>query len=179
MTQIAINGSDSRTLHVLALDLPPEAVERFTTMAGTGEWPLKYALGAEKLREGFVDTVSIRDLGVMRLSQYITQAHDVSARDLGADKDRLDALKGHVIVLPAQAFDATSQTLSVAPPLTLVGSYGAAAAKARGPALQSAAAKGQPAGQPGGQRMGGLSRGVTLLLLGIGVLILLTLALIL
>lgn len=161
MTQVQINGSDGNTLHVLHLDLPPEAIDRFTKMAGTGEWPLKYGLGAKRLREGFVDVVSIRDLAEMPLTHYLASAYDVSTRALGPDKTRLDALKGHVVVLPPQAFDATSQTLTIASPLTLIGSYAEARPAPKGPKLKSRAAHGQGAG---GAPAGGGSLGNSVLL---------------
>ena len=146
MTKVQINGSDDSTLHLLQLDLPPEAVQRFTQMAGTGEWPLKYALGADKLREAFVDVVAVKDLGEMPLSQYLSDAYDVPARALGADLPRVDALRGHVIALPPQAFGATSQTLTISPPLTLVGSYAEARPPSKGPKVTSKSARGQGAG---------------------------------
>ena len=155
MTRVEINGSDTATLHLLHLDLPPEAVQRFAKMAGTGEWPLKYALGASRLRESFVDVVTIKDLDPMRLSQYLGQAYDVAAAALDADRARIDALEGHVVILPPQAFDATSQTLAIAPPLTLIGSYGAVKPKGRGPAVTARSAHGQGAGgTPAGQTRG-------------------------
>ena len=150
MTRVDVNGSDTGTVRVLHLDLPPEAVERFTQMAGTGEWPLKYALGAKRLREAFVDVVSIRDLGEMPLSRYLSDAYDVQARALGDDRARLDALTGHVLVLPSQAFDATSQTLTISPPLKLIGSYAEARPAAKGPKVTSKSARGQGSdGAPG------------------------------
>lgn len=146
MSQIEINGSDTSTLHLLHVDLPDRAIERFVTMAGTGEWPLKYSLGATKLRPAFIETVDLRDLGPMSLSQYLSEAHDVPARALGADKPRIDALDGHVIILPPQAFENTSQTLHIATPLRHIGSYAASGAKGRGPALRSPSSKGSGAG---------------------------------
>jgi hypothetical protein len=158
MTQVQINGSDANTLYLLHLDLPPDAVERFTQMAGTGEWPLKYALGATRLSDSFVDVVTIKELGPMRLSQYMAQAYDVPARGLGADLARIDTLQGHVLILPPQAFDATSQTLAIAPPLKLIGQYGEAKPKGRGPAVTAKSAKGQGGGgQPTELGQGGSS----------------------
>ncbi|WP_300443923.1 aspartate carbamoyltransferase catalytic subunit [uncultured Mameliella sp.] len=143
MTKVQVNGSDRTTLYLAHLDLPPEAVDRFTQMAGTGEWPLKYALGATRLRESFVDVVAIRDLGDMTLSQYLSAAYDVPARALEQDRARIDALTGHAVVLPPQAFDATPQELTIAPPLRLIGSYGEARPTARGANPTSRAARGQ------------------------------------
>lgn len=179
MTQVTINGSDTTTVHLLHLDLPAEAVERFTTMAGTGEWPLKYALGATRLRPGFVDTVRIRDLDPLTLSQYLDQAWSVPAQALGADRARIDALTGHAVILPPQAFENTSQTLAIAAPLRLVGSYSTGKAKAPGAPLHSESARGIGSGgapAPAGRGMSGLLK---LMLLGLGLLVLLVVALIL
>ncbi|GAA4220218.1 hypothetical protein GGQ68_000594 [Sagittula marina] len=172
MSQIEINGSDTSTVHVLHLDLPPEAVERFTTMAGTGEWPLKYGLGATHLRPAFVETVDLRDLGPMRLSQYLTEAYDVPSRALGEDKSRIDALRGHAVILPPQAFEATSQTLHVASPLRHVGSYAITAARGRGAALRTPSAKGEGSG---GAPVAGpsFSRPLLFTLVGLAILIVL------
>lgn len=174
--QIEINGSDRTTLRVFHLDLPPEAVERFTVQAGTGEWPLKYALGAKTLRNGFVDVVDLRDLDKMGLSSYLAQAHNAAGADFKADRSVLDALTGHVVILPPQAFDNTSQTLTIAPQLRLIGTYGGAKPTPRGPKLRSASASGLTAqGDPGApQRRGSLW--TILALIGAGIIALLLLA---
>ncbi len=171
MTQIEINGSDTRTLHMLQLDLPPEAVDRFTHMAGTGEWPLKYALGAAKLREEFVDVVAVKDLDPMSLAQYLAQAYDVSATALGADAARIDGLQGHVVILPPQAFGGTSQVLTVAAPLRLIGSYGGASPKPRGAKVTADTARGLAASGAGPTTKGqGGSRTLLVVLAVIAVL---------
>lgn len=177
MTQVSINGSDTTTLQLFHLDLPPEAVERFTTMAGTGEWPLKYALGAERLRPAFVETIRIADLGPMALSQYLSEAHDLPASALGADRARIDALTGHVVVLPPQAFEGRSQTLTPAVPLTHIGAYAMRGAAPRGPALRSASAEGTLSSGPAGAPGAGSSRLLKILLAALAAIILLVLLL--
>ncbi|EPX76725.1 hypothetical protein Salmuc_04120 [Salipiger mucosus DSM 16094] len=136
-----INGSESGVVRLFHLDLPAEAVARFTEQAGTGEWPLQYALGATRLRPAFVDVVRIADLGEMPLSSYLAQAYEVTGEDFRAMRPRIDALSGHVVVLPSQAFDHTGQELTIAAPLRWIGSFGEEQARARGPAPQSAAAR--------------------------------------
>ncbi|MDD9732578.1 aspartate carbamoyltransferase catalytic subunit [Mameliella sp. AT18] len=175
MTRVQVNGSDRTTLYLTHLDLPPEAVERFTQMAGTGEWPLKYALGATRLRESFVDVVSIRDLGEMTLSQYLSAAYDVPACALEKDRARIDRLKGHAVVLPPQAFDGTSQELTIAPPLTLVGSYGEARPTAGGANPVSRAARGQGGAQPAARRSSGNSPLLKLILAAVALILALVL----
>lgn len=135
-----INGSDPGMLRLFHLDLPPEAVERFTTQAGTGEYPLKYALGATRLRPAFVDVVDIRDLGDMSLSDYLASAYLVTGDDFRQMRPRIDALKGHVVALPAQAFDHTTQDLAIASPLRWIGTFPEEKPRTRGPALRSASA---------------------------------------
>ncbi|MCR8548702.1 aspartate carbamoyltransferase catalytic subunit [Salipiger sp. P9] len=176
MTKMLINGSETGTVRLFHLDLPPEAVERFTTQAGTGEYPLQYALGARRLRPAFVDVVAIRDLGEMSLSAYLAEAHQLHGAEFRQMKPRIDALKGHVVILPSQAFDHLSQELTIATPLRWVGSFAEAAARPRGPAPRSAAARGTPGGAPAAQGHAGLRRILTLTLLGLGVLVLLVLA---
>ncbi|WP_420327788.1 aspartate carbamoyltransferase catalytic subunit [Mameliella sp.] len=175
MTKVQVNGSDRTTLYLTHLDLPPEAVERFTQMAGTGEWPLKYALGATRLRESFVDVVAIRDLGEMTLSQYLSAAYDVPARTLAQDRNRIDALKGHAVVLPPQAFDGTSQELTINPPLALVGRYGEARPTARGANPMSRSARGQAGGRPPARRGSGNSPVLKLILAAVALILALVL----
>ena len=123
MTTMEIRPTETGVTRLFHLDLPTEAVERFTTQAGTGEWPLSYALGASKLRPSFVEVVALRDLGTMSLSQYLAQAHDVTGPDFEAMRPQIDALKGHVVILPSQAFGQTAQTLTISSPLRWIGTF--------------------------------------------------------
>ncbi|MFY0620124.1 MAG: aspartate carbamoyltransferase catalytic subunit [Pelagimonas sp.] len=149
MTQIDINGSETHTVRLFHLDLPPEAVDRFVTQAGTGEWPLKYALGARHLRPGFVDVVDIRDLERMPLSKYMVDAHGAKGPDFKAAKPSLDALTGTVILLPSQAFEGKSQTLTIAPQLRFIGSFTEEKpARARGKLSSASTAGFLPQGRP-------------------------------
>ncbi|NDV99171.1 aspartate carbamoyltransferase catalytic subunit [Salipiger sp. PrR002] len=174
MTKMHINGSESDVVRLFHLDLPPEAVERFTTQAGTGEWPLQYALGARQLRSAFVDVVSIRDLGEMPLSRYLAEAHQLTGDAFAQMRPRIDALKGHVVILPSQAFDHVTQDLSIATPLRWIGTFSEVKASPRGPALRSASARGRTS-RPGPETAP-RNRGLTYLLIGLGVLALLLLA---
>lgn len=147
MTTMHINGSDTATVRLFALDLSPEDVEPFVTEAGPDAWPLRAALGAEALRADFVDTVRIEDLGEMTLSAYLTEAHGVPRDALSDMRGRIDALDGHVVILPAQAFGGVSQDLRVADPLRWVGTFGEIRPAPRGPKLRSTAAQGGESGR--------------------------------
>lgn len=141
MTKMQVNGSETGVVRLFHLDLPPQTVERFTTQAGTGEYPLQYGLGATQLRPAFVDVVAIGDLGDMPLSEYLRSAYAIPEAELGDMKPRIDALRGHVVVLPSQAFDHASQELTIAAPLRWVATFSEAAPSPRGPALRSKAAR--------------------------------------
>ena len=174
MTKMQINGSETGTVRLFHLDLPPEAIERYTTQAGTGEYPLQYGLGAERLRPAFVDVVAIRDLGDMSLSAYLAEAYQLAGADFREMRPRIDALKGHVVVLPNQAFDHVTQDLTVASPLRWVGTFREEAASGRGPTPRSKAAHSRPAGDtadkaPSDRRMPPLA------MIGLGVLAVLVL----
>lgn len=118
-----IKSSERGVIRVFHIDLPREAIERFTTQAGTGEWPLQYALGAKTLRSAFVEVINIRDLGDMSLSQYLINAHDVTGPEFQAMRSRIDALTGFALVLPSQAFDHTEQDLTISNPLRWIGTF--------------------------------------------------------
>ncbi len=137
-----IKSSEIGVVRVFHVDLPPEAVERFTTQAGTGEWPLQYALGAKKLRPGFVDVIAIRDLEQMPLSQYLAQAYDLSGPDFNAMRGQLDAMTGHVVALPSTAFDRTGQTLTIAMPLRWVATFNEPKPDMIGAPIDTASARG-------------------------------------
>ena len=141
-----IKSSETGVLRVFHIDLPREAIERFTTQAGTGEWPLQYALGAKSLRSAFVEVVNIRELGDMSLSQYLVNAHDVSDSDLNEMRARLDALTGTVLVLPSQAFNHTEQELTISSPLRWIGTFNEPRAASGRATIRSDAAKGVGSG---------------------------------
>ena len=139
-TKMQIKSTESGVIRVFHIDLPRNAIERFTTQAGTGEWPVQYALGAKSLRPAFVEVIDIRDLGDMTLSDYLESAHDVTGRDFKAMRTQLNNLKGHVLVLPSQAFDQTAQDLTIAAPLRWVGTFNEPRPAGRGAPIQSNAA---------------------------------------
>lgn len=152
-----IRESETGVVRVFHLDLPDQAVERFTVQAGTGEWPLKYGLGAEHLKPESVDVVKIEDLGEMPLSAYLTEAHGVTKDSLGASAAEIDGLKGHVVVLPSYAFERRAQTLTVRQPLRWVGSFEENRSPAITPKLASKSAEGSgtaSAGSAGGKDHG-------------------------
>lgn len=146
-TSMHIKSSEHGVVRVFHIDLPKEAVQRFTKQAGTGEWPVQYALGAKSLRASFVEVVDIRDLGDMPLSQYLSKAYDLTGKEFDALRPRVDALKGHVLVLPSQAFDHTEQNLTISAPLRWVVTLNEPKGTPTGAPIISESAKGIVGGQ--------------------------------
>lgn len=146
---ISISESENGVVRVFHIDLPPEAIERFTTQAGTGEWPLKYGLGAKHLSNTFVEVIDLRDLDEMPLSRYLIEAHGVSSAALKDSQRSLDSLKGHVLVLPTQAFGRVSQELAVRSPIRWIGTFEEIRPATKGVKIQSKASEGLIAGGPG------------------------------
>lgn len=144
---VHIKSSERGVVRVFHIDLPREAVSRFTKQAGTGEWPVQYALGAKSLRAPFVEVIDIRDLGDMSLSDYLSKAHDIDGPDFDRLRPQLDILRGHVLVLPSQAFDQTEQDLTVSPPLRWIATLNEPRDTPLGAPLRSDSAKGVMGGQ--------------------------------
>ncbi|MFD1344164.1 aspartate carbamoyltransferase catalytic subunit [Litorisediminicola beolgyonensis] len=143
-----IPSSESGTVRLFHLDLPPEAIERFTAQAGTGEWPLQYALGADRLRPGFVEVISVREILPMTLSSYLAEAYGLGGEEFRGARSQIDALTGHVVIVPSEAFGHQAQTLTVASPLRWIGTFSEPQGTRAQGKVRSKAAEGHV--QPGG-----------------------------
>ena len=165
MTKMRINATERDVLRLFALDLPEDEAQRFVTQKGY-VWPLRDALGADRLRTDFVDVVRVEDLGEMPLSRYLREAHGVTEESLAGLRDRVDALDGVVIALPAQAFDGMAQTLDVRAPLRWIGTFGEERADPARTPLRSEAALGTTQGsKPSDAAMSGRIAAIALLVL--------------
>ncbi|WP_146587017.1 aspartate carbamoyltransferase catalytic subunit [Puniceibacterium confluentis] len=173
MTQMTVPAHETGHLRVFTIDLPAEAIERFVTEAGTGEWPLRYALGASLLRTAYVETVAIRDLGAMPLSTYLTEGYGLTGADFKASRPQLDALKGHVLLLPSAAFGRIEQRLTISNPLRWIGTFVEETRPADLTPLRSKSARGTLSDR-GGNESGALRGSFLLkaLMLGLGVVLL-------
>ncbi|MEQ9694170.1 hypothetical protein [Shimia sp. SDUM112013] len=86
-------------------------------------WPLRDALGAKYLDSDFIELFDVADLGEMGLSGYLVEGLGVDASALKEDRQQLDALKGHVLIVLSSAFGGFAQTLAPRAPLRWVGTY--------------------------------------------------------
>ncbi|MEL6586426.1 MAG: hypothetical protein AAFQ50_07155 [Pseudomonadota bacterium] len=83
--------------------------------------PLAAAFGAP-IDTTYVEVFAIADIAPMTLREYLVQAHDVPPAALEQVSNRLDALRGDVVVLAPKAMPAGG-TLAPHADLTLVGSF--------------------------------------------------------
>ncbi len=178
MTRMNIPAHETGHLRVFAIDLPPEAIDHFVNEADTGAWPLRDALGADLLRATYVETVAILDLGAMPLSTYLTEGYGLTGEDFRAARPQLDALSGHVLLLPSSAFGQVEQTLAISNPLRWIGTFSEEMRPPELSPLRSTSAKGSLTGGPAdGPRSKGGSTLLKALMLGLGVVLLLVVVL--
>ncbi|WP_370286689.1 hypothetical protein [Pseudooceanicola nanhaiensis] len=116
-------GGDN--IHVFGLDLTgPEAEAFVARPANTGGgWPLKVRLGASSLDPAHVEHFPVSDLAGVGLPGYLTEGLGADAAAVEAERDRLEALRGDVVILRPSAFGDTAQSLTPEPPLHHVGSF--------------------------------------------------------
>ncbi|WP_088621980.1 hypothetical protein [Oceanicola sp. 22II-s10i] len=124
--RIEIPAGGGQIVHVFGLDLTgPEAeafVRKPTTENGAG-WPLKVALGARQLEPAHIEHIRVGDLAGIGLTGYLTEGLGLDPEAVEAGRDRLDALRGEVVILRPAAFGGEAQTLTVEPPLIHAGGY--------------------------------------------------------
>ncbi len=157
------------SVHVFALNLPPEEVPAFVE-AGPDRWPLKEALGAEALDPAGVDVIQIEDLTGVGLPGYLIDGSGMDPEAIEADRARLMVLSGHVLVIHSSAFQGTAQTLIPGPELTFIARYSGPGSSFVGEPLRSASAEGQisataEAAPPSDAKMGGRVATIALLVL--------------
>ena len=178
MTQMEITAHETGRLRVFAIDLPRDRIAGFVAEGTSGDWPLRDALGADHLRDSYVETVAIDDLGGMPLSTYLAEGYGLSGDDFRGARPQLDALTGHVLLLPSSAFGQSAQQLDVARPLRWIGTFSEETRPADLTPLRSDAARGSLSGDGAGAPASkGSSRTLKILLAALAVIVLLVLLL--
>jgi hypothetical protein len=166
MTQtLTIAPGERGTVRVFALDLPPEEAQAFAA----DPTAVPRALGTSDIDPGHVDVFPVSRIAALGLPAFLAEGHGIPPEALAADAAALDALDGHIAVVGAGAFGPAGRSLTVAPPLRLVGTYSEAVPSVSFTPLPAESATGilggatpPPAPTPGGS---GLTRILTVLLL--------------
>lgn len=133
-------------------------------------------LGTDTIAPSDIEIFDVARLGGLTLSDYLMQGTSADAAQLSADRGRLDAIRGHVLIVHATTADGAALPPATSDPrLTLIGSY----AEGTPPVRVNALADGDTIGTlPGGKppksdaRIGGMVATVVLLCLGLFVFLL-------
>jgi hypothetical protein len=80
-------------------------------------------LGLQGLDPDRAELFPVRDLEGVGLTGYLTEGLGLAEAEVDADKARLSALDGYVLILPATALPALPMTVPHTPHLTLIGTY--------------------------------------------------------
>jgi hypothetical protein len=129
---IPIPPNERHTLRVFALDMTLAEVAALRDMdavltPGHVVPPLR-ADAAERLLGVQVDVAQVDvfhsdDVEAIGLAAYLIEGNAVAEAQIAADADMLDAYRGYVMALRAQAFGGQAATLTPAPQLRLLGTY--------------------------------------------------------
>ena len=152
---IPIPPNERHTLRVFALDmtLAEVAALRDTDAVltpGQVVLPLRpdaaeHLLGVQ-VDVAQVDVFHSDDVEAIGLAAYLIEGNAVAETQIAADADMLDAYRGYVLAVRAQAFGGQAATLTPDPKLRLMGTYTEEAPPIRFEPLPTAAAKGVLAG---------------------------------
>ncbi|KAF0114698.1 MAG: hypothetical protein FD150_1407 [Rhodobacteraceae bacterium] len=117
MTGLSIPALDRNLVRVFSVALTPVEMQR-------GKASLAPALlGDADLDPAYVELFDIAELSDIGLAGYLTEGLGVPDAALTADRARLDALKGPVLILLSKALHGREVTLTLDPRLTLISTY--------------------------------------------------------
>ncbi|SLN21637.1 hypothetical protein ROA7450_00779 [Roseovarius albus] len=119
-----ISANEAGLIRLFQIDLPADEIEGFSGDLHN----LQMALGTKWLNADYVEVFAVSDLKGLGLAGYMTEGLGVATTDLAAERSRLDAMQGHVLVVLSKAFDEVEQTLIPKAPLRWVGTYAEEAA---------------------------------------------------
>ncbi|WP_120502166.1 hypothetical protein [Roseovarius sp. EL26] len=114
-----ISADEVGLVRLFQIDLPADQVEAFSDDLQK----VQRALGATQLNTDYVEVFAVSDLTGLGLAGYMAEGLGIAKQDFAAERVRLDALEGHILVILSKAFEQTVQTLTPKVPLRWVGTY--------------------------------------------------------
>jgi hypothetical protein len=121
MSLISISRAEHGVIRVFAVSRPmseiARALERQPKAALASEM-LSYPVSAED-----IEVFAISDLEGVGLPAYLTDGYDIDKDAVRADRRRLDALDGYILLLFSRVSNDGDITLNVGAELTLIGTY--------------------------------------------------------
>lgn len=121
-TPIDIQKNERGAIRVFAINLAPtEVTERLKKLPKSDF--ARQLLGNPHLNTASAEIFPVSDLTGMGLSSYLGEGYAVEVTEIGADKSKLDALEGYVLLLFSDSFEGLEMTLAPGAELTLIGTY--------------------------------------------------------
>lgn len=122
---LAFDGaSGPRRVWVFALDTEVAGpLARWREPAEDGSWPLPTALGEVRPDPAHVEVFAAGELADYGLDRYLTEANGMDPDAVAADRERLGALDGGVVVVFSRGLTGQAGRFAPVAPLAFVGTY--------------------------------------------------------
>lgn len=161
-------------IRVFSLNMRPEQA-RFLREPGA----LAQVLGIDDIDLNHVEIFPLSDLEELGLGGYLTEGCGIRAGDVAADREALDKLEGHVLLLRSHAFQGAETRLTPAEQIHHIATYAEPDTKWSAQKVTSESARPQPrlsprAARRKARRIGGTITVVVLVLIFLGLLLLVT-----
>lgn len=136
---IDIPASETGAIRVFAVNRNPrEMAKAFEEKDGAA---LVAEMLGQSLPVGGYELFPVKDLTGVGLKGYLQEGYAVPSDQLAAQRPRLDALEGYVLLVFSQAFGGKAATLNPGPDLTLIGTFGETQPDMRAMPMEAEAAK--------------------------------------
>lgn len=127
MTQaLTVRALERGVARVFRLDMEPSEIELLKHASGdtppTGA-AVAHLMGLDWVDETYIEMFPISDLDGLGLANYLIQGGGVAEADIAADRDRLNALTGEVLIVYSRAFQGEAAQLKPGHQLIPVGTY--------------------------------------------------------
>jgi hypothetical protein len=117
---LTIQAAETGRLRLFAVNLDAKAVAELDNAEPEA---LGLMLGVDDLDPTYIELVRIEDLSELGLMGYLREGYDLGDDVLGADRTKLAALRGHVLIVLSLAFQGHAVTLPKRADLTLIATY--------------------------------------------------------
>lgn len=108
MTDIlTVTPGERRVVRLFDLDMAPEHIRFLKSEPGA----LAQALGVSDIDPDHAEILKVSDLEELGLATYLTEGAGIPEAEIAADRDRLAALKNHVLVVLSRAFGDRAETI--------------------------------------------------------------------
>ena len=117
---ITVPAFETGIVRLFALSMDGSTAKALKKDIGTQAPPL---LGVAQIDAEHVEVFPLADLADMALADYLVEGAGAMTAEVEADRPKLAALDGWVMVVYSAAFENREETLTPDPQLTLIGTY--------------------------------------------------------